>query len=122
MPTATRMPTLLTMTPALGEFEQLVLLAVLRAGEAAYGTRILQEIRSAGDRRASRGAVYVTLARLEAKGLLRARTADAAGHRGGRPRRYLRVTGEGLRALRASRTTLLRLWSGLENVLGEAKG
>jgi DNA-binding PadR family transcriptional regulator len=110
------------MSLPLGEFEQLVLLAVLRAGEAAYGTRILHEIRSAGDRRASRGAVYVTLARLEEKGLLRARTADAAGDRGGRPRRYLRVTGEGLRALRASRATLLRLWTGLENLLGEAKG
>jgi DNA-binding PadR family transcriptional regulator len=107
---------------ALGEFEQLVLLAVLRAGDEAYGTRVLDEIRAAGVKRAARGAVYVTLGRLEEKGLLRGKTSDdAAGERGGRPRRYLRVTGEGLRALRASRSTLIRLWSGLEGVLGEAE-
>jgi len=56
----------------LGDFEQLVLLAVLRAGDGAYGTRILQELRSSGGRRVSRGALYVTLARLEEKGLLTA--------------------------------------------------
>jgi DNA-binding PadR family transcriptional regulator len=66
--------------------------------------------------------VYVTLARLEEKGYLRARAGEANGDRGGRPRRYLRVTGEGVRALRASRATLLRLWNGLEAVLGEAEG
>jgi PadR family transcriptional regulator PadR len=107
---------------SLGEFEQLVLLAVLRAGEGAYGTRILEEVRAAGGRRASRGAVYVTLARLEDKRLLRARLAEVSPGRGGRPRRYLRVTSEGLRALRSSRATLLRLWTGLEGVLGEAEG
>lgn len=106
----------------LGEFEQLVLLAVLKAGDAAYGTRVLEEVKTAGVRRASRGAVYVTLARLEDKGFLRARTAEAGGERGGRPRRYLRVTSDGLRALRASRARLLRLWTGLESVLGEAEG
>ncbi len=106
---------------SLGEFEQLVLLAVLKAGDSAYGTRVLEEVRTAGVRRASRGAVYVTLGRLEEKGLLRARPAEAGGERGGRPRRYLRVTSEGLRALRSSRATLLRLWTGLESVLGEAE-
>jgi hypothetical protein len=58
------MPTMLAMATSLGEFEQLVLLAVLKAGDAAYGTRILEEVHSAGVRRASRGAIYVTLARL----------------------------------------------------------
>lgn len=107
---------------ALGEFEQLVLLAVLRAGDEAYGARILKEVRAARGRRASRGAVYVTLGRLEAKGLLRARAGEAGPQRGGRPRRYLRVSGEGLRALRSSRARLLRLWTGLEGVLGEVEG
>jgi PadR family transcriptional regulator, regulatory protein PadR len=107
---------------ALGEFEQLVLLAVLRAGDEAYGARILTEVRTAGGRRASRGAVYVTLGRLEEKGLLRARAGEAGPQRGGRPRRYLRVSGEGLRALRSSRARLLRLWTGLEGVLGEVEG
>lgn len=123
LPTVAAVPTLLAMALPLGEFEQLVLLAVLRAGEGAYGTRVLREIRAAGARRASRGAVYVTLARLEEKGLLRGGTSgDGGGERGGRPRRYLRVTGQGLRALRASRATLVRLWAGLEGVLGEAEG
>jgi DNA-binding PadR family transcriptional regulator len=106
----------------LGEFEQLILLAVLRGGEHAYGSRILQEVTGAGGRRVSRGAVYVTLGRLEEKGLLRARLGEDGPHRGGRPRRYLRVTGEGLRALRSSRARLLRLWTGLEGLLGEAEG
>jgi PadR family transcriptional regulator PadR len=105
----------------LGEFEQRVLLAVLRAGDDAYGTRVLAEMRAAGDRNASRGAVYVTLARLEDKGLLRARSEAGGESRAGRPRRYLRVTGLGLRSLRASRAALLRLWAGLEAVLGEGE-
>ena len=70
------------MTP-LGEFELLVLLAVLRAGPDAYGTRVLDEVRR-GARRASRGALYVTLARLEEKGLLRARAEPGGAARGGR--------------------------------------
>jgi DNA-binding PadR family transcriptional regulator len=111
------------MTPVpLGEFEQLVLLAVLRAGDGAYGTRILEEIAACGGRRVSRGALYVTLARLEEKGLLLARSGDPSPARGGRPRRYLRVSAAGLRALRASRATLLRLWAGLETALGEVEG
>ena len=113
---------MLAMAQSLGEFEQLVLLATLRAGDLAYGTRILHEVRAAGVKRASRGALYVTLARLEEKGLLRARPVEAGGERAGRPRRYLRVTGDGLRALRSSRATLLRLWNGLESLLGEAEG
>ena len=116
------MPTMLAMVHSLGEFEQLVLLAVLRTGDLAYGTRILQEVQAAGVRRASRGAVYVTLARLEEKGLLRARPSEAGGERAGQPRRYLRVTAEGLRALRSSRAMLIRLWTGLESLLGEAEG
>jgi DNA-binding PadR family transcriptional regulator len=112
---------MLAMPQPLGEFEQLVLLAALRAGDVAYGTRILQEVQAAGVHRASRGAVYVTLARLEEKGLLRARAPQAAADRGGRPRRYLRVTAEGVRALRSSRATLLQLWTGLEGLLGEAE-
>jgi DNA-binding PadR family transcriptional regulator len=106
-------------TLVLGEFEQLVLLAVLRAGEGAYGTPILQELRSGGGRRVSRGALYVTLARLEEKGLLHSRAGEAGPARGGRPRRYVRVSASGLRALRSSRATLLRFWSGLEAALGK---
>jgi len=97
-----------------------VLLAVLRAGDGAYGTRIMLELRSSG-RRVSRGALYVTLARLEEKGLLHSRAGEPSPARGGRPRRYVRVSAAGLRALRASRATLLRLWAGVEAALGEAE-
>jgi DNA-binding PadR family transcriptional regulator len=105
----------------LGEFEQIVLLAVMRAGDGATGTRILEELRSTGGRTVSRGALYVTLARLEEKGLLTSRTGEASPVRGGWPRRYVKVSASGLRALRASRATLLRLWSGLEAALGKAE-
>src|SRR5215470_8758413 len=105
----------------LGEFEQLVLLAVLRAGYAAYGTRILQELRSSGGRRVSRGALYVTLVRLEEKGLLHTRAGEPTPARGGRPRRYVKASAAGVRALRASRATLLRLWTGLEAALEKAE-
>ena len=103
----------------LGEFEQVVLLAVLRSGDDAYSTRILGDLRSSAGRRVSRGALYVTLARLEEKGLLHSRAGEPSPARGGRPRRYVRVSALGLRALRASRATLLRLWAGLEAALGQ---
>jgi len=110
------------MSPSLGEFEQVVLLGVLRAGDDAYGSRVLKEIEAVGGRRVSRGALYVTLDRLEDKGLLRSRLGDPTPTRGGRPRRYLRVSAAGLRALRSSRASLLRLWDGIEAALGPVEG
>lgn len=110
------------MTSPIGEFEQVVLLGVLRAGEDAYGSRVLGELEAVLGRRVSRGALYVTLDRLEDKGLLRSRLGDPAPARGGRPRRYLRVSRSGLEALRSSRAALLRLWDGLESALDPVKG
>ena len=101
----------------LGEFEHLVLLAVLRLGDEAYAPAILEEIEQRTGRPPSPGSMYVTLDRLEEKGLLRSRLADATDDRGGRPRRYVTVTAFGVRQLRASRTALLELWRGLEGVL-----
>ncbi|MEZ4421791.1 MAG: helix-turn-helix transcriptional regulator [Gemmatimonadota bacterium] len=96
----------------LGEFEQLVLLAVLRLGGDAYGVRIGDEIETVAQRRPSSGALYTTLDRLEGKGLLvSAQEADTGG-RAGRPRRYYRLAPDGLEALRRSRQALLRMWSG----------
>src|SRR3954453_14431581 len=101
----------------LGEFEHLVLLAILQLGDGAYAPAILEEIERRTGRTPSPGSMYVTLDRLEEKGLLRSRSADAADERGGRPRRYVSVTAFGVRELRASRTALLKLWRGLEGVL-----
>lgn len=98
----------------LGEFEQMVLLAILQARETAYGVRIREELEVHTGRRAARGALYTTLDRLERKALVRSRTGDARSSRGGRPRRYYRLTPEGVDALRASRAALLSLWRGLE--------
>ena len=101
----------------LGEFEHMVLLAILRLGDEAYAPAILEEIEQRTGRPASPGSMYVTLDRLEEKGLLRSRLADATDERGGRPRRYVTVTAFGMRQLRASRTALIELWRGLEGVL-----
>ena len=106
------------MTPSrIGHFEQLVLLAVLRLGDTAYAPAILEEIERATGKPASPGSMYVTLDRLEEKGLLRSRLAGTTVDRGGRPRRYVNVTAYGVRELRASRAALLKLWRGLEAVL-----
>ena len=101
----------------LGEFEHLVLLAILRLGDDAYAPAILEELEVRTGRPPSPGSMYVTLDRLEDKGFLRSRLADANDERGGRPRRYVRVTPLGIRQLRASRTALLELWRGLEGTL-----
>jgi DNA-binding PadR family transcriptional regulator len=105
------------MRSQLGEFEHLVLLAILRLGDHAYAPAILEEIEARTGRPPSPGSMYVTLDRLEEKGLLRSRLADSTDERGGRPRRYVTVTPLGVRQLRASRTALLALWRGLEGVL-----
>jgi PadR family transcriptional regulator PadR len=101
----------------LGEFEHLVLLAILRLGDQAYAPAILEELEARTGRPPSPGSMYVTLDRLEEKGMLRSRLADANAERGGRPRRYVTVTPLGVRQLRASRTALLALWRGLEGML-----
>jgi DNA-binding PadR family transcriptional regulator len=101
----------------LAPFEQVILLAILRTGERAYGVPVIDEIARVTGRRPSSGAFYITLDRLEHKGLLRSTFRDRPPDRGGRPRRYLAVTAAGLRALRASRQTLLGLWKGLEPIL-----
>jgi PadR family transcriptional regulator PadR len=103
----------------LGEFEQMVLLAVLRLQDGAYGLSIRKELEAKTGRKVSHGASYVTLDRMEAKGLLDSTLGEPAKGRGGRAKRYFRVTPEGLQALRASRTALQSLWSGLEEVLEE---
>jgi len=103
----------------LGEFEQMVLLAVLRLEDDAYGRSIRQELEARTGRKVSHGASYVTLDRMEAKGLVESSLGAPVEGRGGRAKRYFRVTPEGLEALRASRTALQSLWHGVEEVLEE---
>jgi PadR family transcriptional regulator, regulatory protein PadR len=98
----------------LGEFEQLVLLAVLRLGDEAYAVTIRRAIEDAAARTVSRGALYTTLERLEAKGLLSSRMGEPTADRGGRARRYHKVTAAGMRALRAAHEAVSRLSAGID--------
>jgi PadR family transcriptional regulator PadR len=97
-----------------GELEQIVLLAVLRLGEDAYGVPIRLEIERRTGRSLTVGALYRTLDRLEEKGYVTSRFGDPTPERGGRSKRYFRLRPVGLRALRASRDALAAMWEGLE--------
>ena len=103
----------------IGEFEQMVLLAVLQQGEAAYAIGVRKELERSAGRSVSRGALYRTFDRLEAKGYIDWELEDGSPvpDRGGHPMRKFRVTEAGLEALRTSRTALLKLWRGLDAML-----
>lgn len=101
----------------LGQFEQMVLLAILRLGERSYGLPIRRELEEQTGRRVARGALYTTLDRLEKKGYLTSLMGDPTPERGGRARRYFQVTPAGVRALDDARRVLLSLWQGLESTL-----
>lgn len=100
----------------LGTFEQLVLLAALNAGDEAFPPRLIELIEAASGRAPSRGAVYVTLDRLEAKGLIASNAVAPGPDRGGRPRRLVSVTDDGLAALREARDAIGALWSSLGTI------
>ncbi len=104
----------------LGEFEQLVLLAVMRLEGEAYAVPIRQEIEARTSRSVARGALYVTLDRLEEKGYLKSWLADATAERGGRPKRFYEVKPAGSRALEYSWAALRSMWEGLEPKRREA--
>ena len=105
-------------TGNLGEFEHVVLLAILQAGEEAYALSIIKELDRRAGRTVDRGALYKTLDRMELKGLVKWQTEPAIPGRGGHRRRLFEVTPAGVRALQTSRNALFNLWEGLETVLG----
>ena len=98
----------------LGEFEQLVLLAVLRLGDAAYGVTVRQEIETRTGRDVSIGAIYATLSRLETKGLVKSRAGEPTTERGGRAKRLFRVTALGRRSISEAQRVLARMLDGLK--------
>lgn len=102
------------MREALGEFEQMVLLAIVHLKGDVYGVPIVDEIERRTGRAVSPAAVYVTLRRLEQKGLLSSSMSDPTPERGGKARRCVKVTPAGLESLRASRQLLDRMWKGLD--------
>lgn len=102
---------------SLGDLEHLVLLALVRLSGEDYGVPILDEIASRTGREISRPAVYIALRRLEAKGLLKSRLGEATPERGGRAKRYFRITKAGVRQLQTSRAALVSMWDRIEHVL-----
>ena len=102
----------------LGGFELLVLLALVRLGDEAYGVPIAQAIQESSGRDVAQGSVYLTLERLERKGLVTSRLGEPTPERGGRAKTYFRITAQGLRDVRRTRETLMNLWGGVPRLNG----
>ena len=102
----------------LGEFELVVMLVVIRLGEDAYGVPISREIEQQTGRGVAFGTVYATLERLQKKGFVSSRLGDATPEQGGRAKRYFEVTPTGVRTVRETKQTLVRLWQGLRQLQG----
>jgi DNA-binding PadR family transcriptional regulator len=102
----------------LGEFELLVMLTIIRLGEDAYGVPISREIEQQSGRSVAFGTVYATLERLQKKSFVRSNLGEATPERGGRAKRYLRVTSTGLRTVRETKQSIIRLWRGLRELEG----
>ena len=100
------------------EFEQQVLVAVLRLDADAYGASVREELERRLRREVSQGAVYTTLVRLEKKGFLRSRMSDPTPVRGGKAKRVFTITPEGARGVEAARAAMNRLWEGLPDPTG----
>jgi len=99
---------------SLGEFEHVVLLAILRLGENAYGVTIRAEIAVCTGRTPAPGALYTALERMEAKGLVQSRMGDPTPQRGGRAKRYAKVTKKGVAAVVACQRSYQKLLHGLD--------
>ena len=89
----------------------MILLAVLRVGDDAYGVRIADEIKRTGRRTVVMGAVYAALDRLERHDLVSSAVGDPTPERGGRAKRFFRVTARGLRAIKQTQEALVALWT-----------
>ena len=107
-------------TKALGEFEHLLLLAIVRQGNDISGAEVSEELASKTDRDPARGTMYVTLDRLERKGYLSSEMGDPTAERGGKAKRLYSITPTGLEALKRSGQTLQAMWQGYESLLEDA--
>jgi DNA-binding PadR family transcriptional regulator len=108
------------MPDSLGQFEQIILTAILSLHDKAYGVTIHEKaVQLAAPKSISLGAVYVTLDRLEDKGLISSRLSDPTPERGGRSKRLYRLEALGERALEESATTAKRVWETVEEIWGD---
>jgi PadR family transcriptional regulator, regulatory protein PadR len=110
---------LMTERSYLGEFELMILLAVIHLGEEAYGVPISRELEKNRGCEVSIGSVYAALERLETKGLVSSSLGDPTPERGGKAKRFFRVTQSGLRQMRDTRRVLVKLWKKLPELKGE---
>jgi DNA-binding PadR family transcriptional regulator len=110
---------LMTERSYLGEFELMILLAVIHLGDEAYGVPISRELEAHRGRDVSVGSVYAALERLEGKGLVASSLGDPTPERGGKAKRYFRVTREGLRQVHNTRRVLKQMWRTLPELKGE---
>ena len=104
----------------LGEFEMMILLSVIHLGEEAYGVPISRELEAQRGRDVSVGSVYAALERMEGKGLVSSSLGDPTPERGGKAKRFFRITKEGLRQVHETRRVLTRLWLSLPELKGES--
>ena len=103
----------------LGELELILLLTIIHLGDEAYGVPISREIEKYRERRVSVGSIYAALERLEKKGLLASSLGDPTPERGGKAKRYFRITSEGLQEVQETRHLLTKLWRKLPELKGE---
>ena len=97
----------------LGNFELMLLLALLRLGDCAYGVTIAQELEKHTHREVVIASVYATLERLQERGLVRSRLGESTPERGGRAKRYVHITADGIREVRDARRALTNMWKHL---------
>jgi PadR family transcriptional regulator PadR len=103
----------------LENFDLMLLLALMRLGEGAYGVTIAQELEQQTGREVVVASVYARLERLQERGLVKSSLGDSTPERGGRAKRYFRITATGIREVRDTRRSLLNLWKGLPELKGE---
>ena len=102
----------------LTDFELMILLAILRIGDDAYGVPIAKEIENTGKRTVLLGAIYTTLDRLEENRLVTSTYGDPTPERGGRAKRFFKVTGKGLKAVKETQRAFAALWTGIPQLKG----
>lgn len=105
------------MADHLGDLELLVMLALIRLGDDAYGVTIGREIERQGRRPAALASVYAVLERLEKRGWVRSELGEATAERGGRAKRHFHVTAAGIKEVRRTRATLIGMWEGLPGLI-----
>jgi|SRR5271168_1985289 PadR family transcriptional regulator PadR len=104
----------------IGPFELMTMLALMRLGDNAYGVPIFREIEQQCGREIALGSVYAALERLEEKGFVASEVGESTPERGGRAKRYFRITSKGLREVRETQRALKKLWHGLPQLQGGA--